>query len=540
MRRKIAMVLALALMMGAMGCDKQGTSNKTEAPVDATTEDNVVINDEKEVSEDGGEETTEETKKEESVEQEKVTITFDGKNDDRYNENGDLIMYVYYVHPVVTVNGNEEATKAIATEFEGDEKMFDENCETMEKEAAYAFEEGWMEEMPPFAEEVRFIEKRIDDKVASFTRMEYSNTGGAHGNSFTFGWNFDLETGKRLTIADIAEDKDAFMSDVKEYVLEICKSDAYSNRLFPEYEDSIDYVLQDDFWYFDHEGITFISNPYELASYAEGTIFFTVPYEVLTGLKDEYAYDGGFQKSLNLGESISMDLNGDGTADEVTFDVEESSDYTYIPKLTINGADYSDVFEDNQCYFAYPYDKYIIMDIDSADDYFEIAVQDYGMSDDPMTTFFRYDGNKVIYMGYISDRISDLYIVNAGDGEIHARERMHIFETVNMKTTYEVENNALVRSMKDLYPIAYTDASAKKGLLKDLYVFTDMSTESEVVKLAKETEVVVLATDNVEWLQIRYEDGKIYYVHVVDHYLIDMNGLEVDSRDVFTSVIQAG
>ena len=123
---------------------------------------------------------------------------------------------------------------------------------------------------------------------------------------------------------------------------------------------------------------------------------------------------------------------------------------------------------------------------------------------------------------------------------MHARERMHIFETVNMKTTYEVENNELVRSMKDLYPIAYTDANAEKGLLRDLYVFTDMSTESEVVKLAKETEVVVLATDNVEWLQIRYEDGKIYYVHVVDHYLIDMNGLEVDSRDVFTSVIQAG
>ena len=540
MRRKIAMVLALALMMGAMGCDKQGTSNKTEAPVDATTEDNVVINDEKEVSEDGGEETTEETKKEESVEQEKVTITFDGKNDDRYNENGDLIMYVYYVHPVITVNGNEEATKAIAAEFESDEEMFYTNCETVEKEAAYAFEEGWMEDMPPFADEVRYTEKRVDDKVASFARRDYSNTGGAHGNTYTSGWNFDLETGKRLTLADIAEDKDAFMSDVKEYVLEICKTDAYSSRLFPEYEESLDYVLQDDLWYFDKEGITFISNPYELAAYAEGTIYFTVPYEVLTGLKEEYSYDGGFLKGVNLGENISIDLNGDGTADEVAFDVKESSDYTYVPTLTINGADYSGVFDENQCYFAYPYEEYVILDIDSADDYLEIAVQDYGMSDDPVTSFFRYDGNKVIYMGYMCDRISDMYIVNDGKGKIHARERMHIFETVNMKTTYEVENNELVRSMKGLYPIAYTDANAEKGLLRDLYVFTDMSTESEVVKLAKETEVVVLATDNVEWLQIRYEDGKIYYVHVVDHYLIDMNGLEVDSRDVFTSVIQAG
>ena len=44
----------------------------------------------------------------------------------------------------------------------------------------------------------------------------------------------------------------------------------------------------------------------------------------------------------------------------------------------------------------------------------------------------------------------------------------------------------------------------------------------------------------MEWVQIRYEDGNIYYIHVVNHYLIDMNGKEVDSRDVFTDIIQAG
>ena len=61
------------------------------------------------------------------------------------------------------------------------------------------------------------------------------------------------------------------------------------------------------------------------------------------------------------------------------------------------------------------------------------------------------------------------------------------------------------------------------------------------VKLDKHTEVIALATDNAEWVQIQYcEDGEIYYVHVVNHYLIDMNGKEVDSRDVFTDIIQAG
>lgn len=540
MRRKLAILLITVLMVSVVGCEKSKVEDKTEAPNNVVTENSVVISDTEEPTETEENATTEEKKVEEPASESKVSVTFDGKNDDRYNENGDLILSVYYVHPVVAVEGNEEAGNAITAEFESDEEMFYINCDSMEEEAALAFEDGLMEDMPPYANEVRYSEKRVDNKVVSFEKSSYTNTGGFHGNNYASGWNFDVETGERLTIADIAEDKDAFMAKVKEYVLELCASESYSSRLFPEYEASVDLVLQDDLWYFDYEGITFISNPYELSAYAEGTLYFTIPYNELEGLKSEYAYDGGFQKSVNLGETVSIDLDGDDVADEVTFDVEYSSDYICIPKLIINGADYSSVFDENQCYFASPYEKYVIIDIDESDSYMEIAVQDYGMSDDPMTAFLKYDGSGVIYMGYISDRVSDLYIVNDGNGKIHARERMYVFETVNMKTTYEVENDELVRSMKDLYTIAYTDATREKGLLQDLYVFKEMSTDSEVVKLDKETEVIVLATDNVEWVQIEYEDGNIYYIHVVNHYMIDMNGFEVDSRDVFTDIIQAG
>ncbi len=539
MRKKLAVLLTLALMVGVVGCQKEGTQDKTEAPENVVTEESVVINDTEEATETEENATTEE-QAEEVVEECKVSVTFDGKNDDRYNENGDLILYVYYVHPVVSVAGNENASSSINAEFDSDEEMFDINCDSMEQEAALVFEDGLIEDMPAFSNEVRFAEKRVDNKVASFVKSQYTYLGGAHGTNCEFGWNFDVETGKRLTLADIAEDEEAFKADVKEYVLMLCESDTFKDRLFPEYKESIDFVLQDDLWYFDYEGLTFISNPYELSSYAEGILHFTIPYSELKGLKDEYSYEGGFQKSVGLGETVHIDLNGDGTEDEITFNAEESSDYVYVPNLTINGADYSGVFEDNQCYFAYPYEEYIIMDIDETDDYLEIAVQDYGMSDDPMTTFLRYDGNDVIYMGYVCDRVSDLYIVNDGNGKLHVRERMHIFETVNMKTIYEVENNQLVRCMDDLYEIAYTDATRQKGLLRDLYVFTEMSTDSEVVKLDKETEIIALATDNTEWVQIQYEDGNIYYIHVVNHYMIDMNGLEVDSRDVFTDIIQAG
>lgn len=543
MKRKMAILLTLALMMGLAGCEKQDGEISTEKKNDVVGEESVTEQDTEEVA--GSEENTsvqEEQAEEntESVVASKVSVSFDGKSDDRYNENGDMILSVYYVHPVVSVADKDEVSNAIATEFENDEGMFFTNCESMETEAKLAFENGLMEDMPPYANEVRFTEKRVDDKVTSFVRSHYSNTGGNHGNNYASGWNFDVTTGKKLTIDDIAEDKEAFMADVKEYVLALCESDAYKNRLFPDYEASIDIVLQDDLWYFDYEGITFISNPYELSAYAEGTLYFTVPYTELEGLKSEYTYDGGFQKSVSLGETIVMDLNGDGKDDEVTFQVEMSSDYVYTPVLTINGADYSEVFEKKQIYFDSPYEKYVILDVDASDDYLEIAVQDYGMSEDPMTAFLRYEGDKVTYLGTIYDRVSDLYIVNDGKGTLYARERMNIFETVNRKISYRVEDNKLVQNASVLYPIAYTDATAEKGLLQDLIVYKEMSTKSETVTLKKETEVIALATDNAEWVQIEYEDGEIYYIHVVDHYMIDMNGFEVDSRDVFTDIIQAG
>ncbi len=543
MKRKILTMTLMALLLGATGCEKTDAVKTTEGATDVASEEVTQEDEAGEVTEQE-EVSTQESANEEmndETNEELVTITFTGKNEDVYNELGEEIVYVYYTRPVVAIVDNEDATTAINQELEDDEAAFDMNSESLAAEAKQMFGDESMEDMAPYANEVRFSEKRVDDKVVCFEKYNYTNNGGAHGNTFYSGWNFDVATGKRLMIGDIAEDEETFMASVKDYVLALCESDAYNSRLFPEYKDYIDYVLQDDLWYFGAEGITFIANTYELAAYAEGTLRFTVPYNELDGLKAEYAYDGGFQKSYLLGETAQIDVNGDGTADEIMFDAEETSDYMYVSKLIINGADYSKVLEDNNFYFAYPFEKYVIMDIDESDDYVEIAIQDYGMSDDPVTAFLRYDGNQVLYLGEVYDRVSDLYIVNDGAGKLHTRERMHIFETVNRKVTYEVIDDKLSPCMDELYPIAYTDGTSKKGLLQDLYVFTDMSTSSDVVKLDKETEVIVLATDNAEWVQVQYvEDGKIYYVHVVNHYLIDMNGLEVDSRDVFTPIIQAG
>ncbi len=540
MRRKLAFLLTLSLMLGVVGCTKTTPEETGDQSETTVTEETTATNDSQEVEEGSDVETTEEVGEEKQDAEKKVFVSFESKNDDRYNENGDLILYVYYTKPVITIEGNDEATQAIAEEIQTDEENFYINCEYMEQDAALIFDDESLEDMPPLADEVKYREKRVDNQVISLQKNEYTNVGGAHGNTYVSAWNFDVESGKRLTLEDITEDKDAFMAKVREYVLELCESDDYKDRLFPDYKDNIDLVLQDDLWFFDYEGITFISNTYELAAYAEGTLFFTIPYEVLEGLKPEYSYTGGFMKGVNLGEGINMDLNGDDTADEVVFDVEESSDYVQVPSLTINGVDYSKVFEDNQCYFDYPYNQYVILDIDSADENFEIAVQDYGMSDDPVTYFFRYDGEQVIYLGYICDRISDLYIVNHGDGTVSARELMGIFETVRIQVTYELDGDRLVRQMKDLYTVVYESGNTGKTVLRELTAYADMSLESEKISLSKDDKIKVLATDDVEWIQIEDANGTICYIHMAAFCTIDSDGTEVDIYDAFDPVILAG
>ena len=50
MRKKLAVLLTFVLMIGVVGCQKEGTEEKTEAPENIVTEESVVINDTEETS----------------------------------------------------------------------------------------------------------------------------------------------------------------------------------------------------------------------------------------------------------------------------------------------------------------------------------------------------------------------------------------------------------------------------------------------------------------------------------------------------------
>ena len=195
---------------------------------------------------------------------------------------------------------------------------------------------------------------RADSSAVSlvFTTMTY--TGGAHGNYFDVGYVYDAQTGELLTLDKLTSDYDAFSNFVLEYMLTLAKEDeTYASLdLIEDLRSALAMLLREGSWYFDENGLVLFSDVYELASYAEGIIRFTVPYEELENYIDakwlpteRVSGDGSFEASLQSdvpsgsveiidkvtadSEGLELCLKAVGTVYDVSISSVEYADYSH-------------------------------------------------------------------------------------------------------------------------------------------------------------------------------------------------------------------
>lgn len=101
-------------------------------------------------------------------------------------------------------------------------------------------------------------------------------TGGAHGNYSSTMFCLDVQNKKQLVLNDIIK----IDSNTLERILERNLRKEYNIKS----KDALNTVLFDDFikpnknFYFNANGIAFMYNPYEVASYAQGQIVIFIPY----------------------------------------------------------------------------------------------------------------------------------------------------------------------------------------------------------------------------------------------------------------------
>lgn len=130
------------------------------------------------------------------------------------------------------------------------------------------------------------------DSLISVAGFYYTYTGGAHPNSWMFGWNYDLDSGTFLSASALAEDSEAFRQAVAEEIIRQANQPMEDGTIPAEgYWEDYESIAAD--WssyavFFDEDGMTVVFSPYELACYAAGSQIFTISHETLRPWLSEY------------------------------------------------------------------------------------------------------------------------------------------------------------------------------------------------------------------------------------------------------------
>ncbi len=349
-----------------------------------------------------------------------ITIEMKSDEDNKSDEDGTVYLSRSITYPVVTIDGNNDASDKINADIRSKVDAFNgsNEIEEMAKENLEYFESE--ESDYPFLsydENMTFRTTRSDSNVISFTADYYAFTGDAHGNGMTQGLNYNAKTGELISFSDLSDDPTAFHEDTLAYNRKLAQTESYKERMFSEEsisDGTLESVLYaDDSWYLSTSGLVFMSPPYALGPYAEGTIEFIIPYSDLAdmGFKNIYTYSDKFVLKLQNNETYNYDLNGDGADDSVLLYSEyvENSDgaYDMAAYVIINDTNFATEGDTAtkeqiaQCYVTWA--EPALYDLNPDDSYVELMlVSGENEGDDYVyySHFFRYEEDgSLAYLG---------------------------------------------------------------------------------------------------------------------------------------------
>ena len=284
------------------------------------------------------------------------------ENEDFYTADNAALLLVYAcAEPSVSMNGNDAAAAAIN---EALHKQYTDFAVGAESGSEYSIsgKENYLaaakEELARQTENgdasgfssyslMRQMNVRYNARyLLSITYDDTSYLGGAHGYTGRCGHTFDIRTGRELTLADLTDNYDAFLSAAVDQLKDIISYGAEyaAYGLNEGYEDQLAGLFRDGNWYFSDEGLVLMANPYELASYAAGLIEFTLPYawlayeisaDYLPGSDD--APDGslsGEMRESAEGATYVYDDGTNGTGACVTFTAAGTVEDVHIRAVT--------------------------------------------------------------------------------------------------------------------------------------------------------------------------------------------------------------
>ena len=167
-----------------------------------------------------------------------------------------------------------------------------------------------------------------------------------------------------------------------------------------------------------------------------------------------------------------------------------------------------------------------------------LAIFDHGPSGDPLTTFFRYDGDMLVPAGEIDNDIRTMELEE--QGMIKGSSRVWIIQTDSFVAHWIWNGTEMVLREEEEYEFngyKWEEDPYPTVLLKNLVVYEERSESSRAVTM-KPQPVDIMRTDRKEWIYLEAEDGTKGWFRVVEHKVPSLDNAGVD--EVFEGLSHAG
>ena len=201
---------------------------------------------------------------------------------------------------------------------------------------------------------------RSDSNIISILCEADNFLGGAHGYYWSYGLNYDPESGKELHLSDVVPEKEKFIELISDKFKEKYSDYAYDETV----TDAGEYLAsmgEDQYeswpWSMDSEGITVYFAPYNLGSYALGAQEISIYFDEAPVIFNDKYFNTCEEYVIPLVNSRSYELRlGDGSLAEVAVELDAIEEYdAYAIEYKIGNV--SIKFDDYYCYSA---DNYIV------------------------------------------------------------------------------------------------------------------------------------------------------------------------------------
>ncbi|WP_223110347.1 YARHG domain-containing protein [Paenibacillus sinensis] len=219
----------------------------------------------------------------------------------------------------------------------------------------------------------------------------------------------------------------------------------------------------------------------------------------------------------------AVDLNGDGKEENIRLAFNKHGEVGDEWTLNVNNLKLEVGISK-----MYATTYFTIVDADTSDSYFEIAFENYGPDADRSTTYYYYDGARLLPMGTLDGLTANSDSMN-GHGHVTASKLIYDFQSRFILMDYLLNSNHVWKEVpNDYYPMEPPTPWTAK-LRFPIY---SGSRSQQILRWIKPGEkVYFLGGDGKEIGKVRTQDGTIGWIRVKDDKLSGTNRYLDDCLD---------